>query len=333
MKSSSTALFGMPRKASKVETLMMPSSKIPWGSSRSIPKTKAIKEDFMAGPKTRSFVQLMSLQFTEPEARLPMQIRTTGGVPPDGCADVTEWCKRLLFVTEESGGKCAPVSEGPMEIAERALEFVQDGNIVGLGSGRAATAFVRALGRRVQAGLRVRSVPTSQATAQLATATGIPLVPLTEDLIIDVTVDGADEVDPQLDLIKGYGGALVREKIVAAASRRLVILVGSEKLVSVLGQRGLLPIEVVPFGASFCRRRLQQLGYEAALRGASGGLYVTDNGNHILDCRVSAITHAAELEQRVLSIPGVVGTGLFVGMADTVLVQAGDQVEVRTRTR
>src|SRR5512139_3345448 len=132
-------------------------------------------------------------------------------------------------------------------LATRALEFVTDGNIVGLGTGRAATAFVHALGRRVQGGLRISGVPTSAATAVAARECGIALVDLDAIEAIDVTVDGADEVDPHLNLIKGYGGALVSEKVVAAASRTEVILVTSEKLVAVLGQRGILPVEVIPF--------------------------------------------------------------------------------------
>ena len=218
-----------------------------------------------------------------------------------------------------------------MTIAERALDLIQDGYTVGLGSGRAATAFVEALGKRVQAGLRVRGVPTSQATADVATRCGIPLISLDEDTSIDVTVDGADEVDPQLNLIKGYGGALVREKIVAAASRRLVILVGAEKLVPVLGTRGILPVEVVPFGAALCRRRLQAMGHASTLRALDGRAFVTDNGNHILDCRVAAITDPADLDRAIRSIPGVVGTGLFVGMAHTVLIQDGERTDVRQR--
>ena len=136
--------------------------------------------------------------------------------------------------------------QGPLErLASSALEYVRDGMRVGLGSGRAASAFVRALGARVREGLAVRGVPTSENTGRLARDLGVPLSGLDEGLI-DLTVDGADEVDPRLDLIKGYGGALVRERIVAAASRRVVILVGREKLVPVLGTRGRLPVEVVP---------------------------------------------------------------------------------------
>jgi ribose 5-phosphate isomerase A len=218
-----------------------------------------------------------------------------------------------------------------MTIADRALESISADNIIGLGTGRAATAFIESLGKRVQAGLHIRGVPTSQASADLATRLGIPLIPLREDVVIDVTVDGADEVDPRLDLIKGYGGALVREKIVAAASKRLVILIGADKLVPALGSRGRLPVEVVPFALGFCRRRLAELGHAARVRATDGRVFVTDNGNHILDCAVSGISDPADLDRRMLSIPGVVGTGLFVGMAHTVLIQNGETIEVRER--
>lgn len=217
--------------------------------------------------------------------------------------------------------------------AERALEFVEDGQVVGLGTGRAASDFVRALAIRMkEGGLSVRGVPTSKATQELAAELGIPQVAMEDVEEIDVTFDGADEVDPALDVIKGYGGALVREKIVAAASRKLVILVGHEKLVSRLGQRGRLPVEIVPFAAAFCRRRFRTLGFEADLRsGPDGEPAPSDNGNWILDCRVERIPNPAQLDSALLAIPGVVGTGLFVGMADAVIVQEGDRVEVRER--
>lgn len=218
-----------------------------------------------------------------------------------------------------------------MNITEHALEFIQKGHVVGLGTGRAATDFVRALGRRVKAGLRIRGVPTSQATADLAQQLGIPLTTLNEVERIDVTVDGADEVDPQLDLMKGLGGALVREKIVAAASERLVIVVGSGKLVPLLGTRGILPVEVVPFGLVFCRTQLLKLECDPSPRVTDGRLFQTDNGNHILDCKISVLTNPAELEQAIQAVPGVVGTGLFLGMAHTVLVQGGEEVEILER--
>ena len=162
-------------------------------------------------------------------------------------------------------------------------------------------------------------------------AAGIPLVSLDDVESIDVTVDGADEVDPNLDLIKGLGGALVREKIVASASRRLVIVVGAEKLVSALGEHGVLPVEVVPFGLAWCGRRLAHLGYPATPRQTDGKLFVTDNGNYILDCKTPVLRNPLEVEQLLRAIPGVVGTGLFLGMAHTVLVDDNGRIEVRQR--
>jgi ribose 5-phosphate isomerase A len=210
-----------------------------------------------------------------------------------------------------------------MTIYERALELVPDGASLGLGSGRAASAFIELLGQRVRAGLRVRGVPTSRASEELARRVGVPLTTLEEGMPLALTVDGADEVAPNLDLIKGYGRALVREKVVACASRRLVILVGRDKQVRVLGERGKLPVEVVPFALPLCRRRLADLGLDPVPFEKDGTLFVTDNGNHILDCGVRPIDDPGTLEAHLRSIPGVVGTGLFLGLADTVLV--GDE--------
>jgi ribose 5-phosphate isomerase A len=216
-----------------------------------------------------------------------------------------------------------------MTIVERALELVPNDCRIGLGSGRAAQAFVRALGDRVRSGaLRVHGVPTSDQTASLAKQEGIPLWTLAEAGILDLTVDGADEVDPHLDLIKGYGRALVREKIVAASSRRLVILVGEEKLVSQLGMRGKLPVEVIPFALPLCERRLEELGCRPIPYVEKGALFVTDNGNHILDCGIDPIPDAPRLEMDIRAIPGVVGTGLFLGMAETVLVGDRDTFQL-----
>jgi len=208
-----------------------------------------------------------------------------------------------------------------MTIIERALDLVQNNSLIGLGSGRAARAFVKALGERVrEEGLRVQGVPTSEETAGLARQEGIPLLTLAEAGTLDVTVDGADEVDPSLNLIKGYGRAFVREKIVAASSRRLVIVVGDEKLVPQLGTRGRLPVEVMPFALSLCKQRLSELGYRPVPYVDAGELFVTDNGNHILDCEIAPIRDAARLEADIRAIPGLVGTGLFLAMANTVLV-------------
>lgn len=222
-----------------------------------------------------------------------------------------------------------------MTVAERALAMIEDNAAIGLGTGRAATEFVKTLGLRVRDGLRVRGVPTSAATAELARELGIPLTTLDQSGELEVTFDGADEVDPNLDLIKGYGGALVREKIVAASSKRLVILVGPGKEVGTLGGHGKLPVEVVPFGVPLARRRLAALGLPPIVRhDADGHDFLTDNGNIILDCHVAPIQDPAALERSILDIPGVVGTGLFIGMAHTVLIQAEDgSVTVRTRDR
>jgi ribose 5-phosphate isomerase A len=208
-----------------------------------------------------------------------------------------------------------------MTIYERALDLVADGTTIGLGSGHAAEAFVRLLGERVRSGkLHVRGLPTSEATAALARQEGIPVLSPAEVGTLDLDVDGADEVDPHLDLIKGYGRDFVRERIVAAMSRRLVILVGEEKLVPRLGSRGKLPVEVVPFALPLCERRLRDLNCPAAPFRKDRELFVTDNGNHILDCAIGPLDEPAALERDILAIPGVVDTGFFLEMADLVLV-------------
>jgi ribose 5-phosphate isomerase A len=201
---------------------------------------------------------------------------------------------------------------------------------IGLGSGRAASAFIRALGARVGAGLRACGVATSEASAALAREVGIPVADL-DELPLDLTVDGADEVDPALDLIKGYGGALVRERIVAAASRRQVILVTADKLVARLGARGRLPVEVLPFGSPLCERRLAALGCPARLRESGGRPFVSDNGNLILDCAIQPPTDPVALEAAIRRIPGVVDTGFFLGTAELVLVAEAGRVRTLTR--
>jgi ribose 5-phosphate isomerase A len=203
-------------------------------------------------------------------------------------------------------------------LGEYALRYVKPGNTVGLGTGRAASAFIRALGR---SNLQARGVPTSNASAKLARSLGIELVSLEQVGKIDVDFDGADEVDPRLNLLKGYGGALVREKVVAAASRRRVILVGAEKLVKSLGARGSLPVEVVPFAEAFAVRRISALGLKPKVRtDGDGSYFFSDNGNLILDCALGRIRNPARLDRQLTEIPGVVDAGLFIGVADLVLV-------------
>jgi ribose 5-phosphate isomerase A len=214
-------------------------------------------------------------------------------------------------------------------LATHALGFVRAGDVVGLGSGRAAEAFVRALGARVRDGLRARGVPTSDATERLARELGIDLVGLEAE--IELTVDGADEVDGRLNLIKGHGGAFVRERIVAAASRRQIILVTSDKLVETLGARGTLPVEVMPFAAPFCRRRLEDLELKPTLRVQDERPFVTDNFNVIFDCAPGPIEDPARLEQAIRAIPGVIDTGLFLGTADLVVVADGGVVRELAR--
>lgn len=220
-----------------------------------------------------------------------------------------------------------------MTNSDYALQLIVPGQVIGLGSGRAASAFIRALGEKYRQGFKVRGVPTSQTTAALAGEYGIPLIDLDDIDQIDLTVDGADEVAPNLNLIKGLGGALVREKIVAASSRRLVILVGAEKLVSTLGDHGVLPVEVVPFALPLCLRRLSDLGCPPSPRARDGKLFVTDNGNHILDARIGPIADPASLEAAIEAIPGVVGTGLFLGMTNVVYVQDGEKVQTMERPK
>jgi len=224
-----------------------------------------------------------------------------------------------------------------MTNAEVALQYVTDGAAVGLGTGHAAEAFLRALADRVRAGMRVRGVPTSRASESLGRSLGIPLVPLDDAIPLDVAVDGADEVAPNLDLIKGWGRALIRERIVAAAAKRFVVLVGPEhvqvKLVDRLGRRGKLPVEVVPFALPLVKRRLAALGLPAEPFSDGGSLFLSDNGNHILDARVGPLDDPAALDRAIRDIPGVVGTGLFLGLADVVLIEDGGQVEVRERRR
>lgn len=205
---------------------------------------------------------------------------------------------------------------------------------LGLGSGRAAEAFVRALSVRVADGLQIVGVPTSQATADLARRLGIPLARIDEVEGLDISFDGADEVDDQLDLIKGYGGAMLREKIVAASSNQLVILVGPEKLVRHLGERGRLPIEILPFGETVVRRALGKLGLDTIRRlDERSETVVTDNGNWILDVKLYPPFEADRLEAAITAIPGVLGTGFFLGMADAVIIGREGGVDIRRAQR
>ena len=215
--------------------------------------------------------------------------------------------------------------------AENALNLIRDGQIVGLGTGSTAKFAIEGLGRLVREGLSVKGVPTSIATERMAIQLGIPLVDLNDAGTIDITLDGADEIDPDFNMIKGGGGALTREKLVALASTKRVILVDESKLVSRLGVSRQLPIEVLPFSWTMSARLISGLGCLANLRRQGEMPFVTDNGNHILDCEFGPIEDAAKLEKLIKLLPGVVDSGLFIGIADTLVIGFDDRVEIRER--
>jgi len=219
------------------------------------------------------------------------------------------------------------------EAAARAsLRFVKDGQVVGLGTGSTAAHFIRLLGEQVKSGLRIRGIPSSERSREQAAGLGIPLTTLDECPEIDVTVDGADEVDPQLRLIKGGGGALLREKIVASATKYYVIITDATKRVPVLGKFP-LPVEVIKFAQAVVRKKIEVLGAAVELRlGTDGKPYLTDENNYIFDCRFGQIPDADGLARQLSAMPGVVEHGLFIGMANVVLVASGSEiVELRAR--
>jgi len=204
--------------------------------------------------------------------------------------------------------------------AERAVEYIKDGMTVGLGTGSTAYWAIEKLGAKVHEGLDIKAVATSVRSEEQAKKLGINLISFSEIDKIDITIDGADEADFGLNLIKGGGGALVREKIAAAASRLLVIVVDESKLVKYLGKFP-LPVEIVRFGYEVTIRKLQGLGCETVLRKTeNGSYYVTDNGNYIVDCHFNRIDNPKELHTEINLIPGVVDSGLFVNMADRIIV-------------
>jgi ribose 5-phosphate isomerase A len=221
--------------------------------------------------------------------------------------------------------------EAEKEAAARAsLKYVHDGQIVGLGTGSTATIAIRYIGDRVREGLKIRGIPTSIASRDLAIQLGIPLTNFDEVQEIDVTIDGADEFDPALNLIKGGGGAMLREKIVASATNKLVIVTDSSKQVPVLGKFP-VPVEVIGFAEALVTKNIAELGASVAQRkDAAGKPYVTDEGHHILDCRFAQIPDPATLARKLSEMPGIVEHGLFVGMAKVVLMaKAGDVAEFR----
>jgi len=215
--------------------------------------------------------------------------------------------------------------------ARAAVELVQSGDVVGLGSGSTATHVVRFLAERIRnQGLKIVGIPTSQQTRKLAEQLNIPLTTLDEMQQIDITLDGADEIDRELNLIKGGGGALLREKIIASASRRLIIVADSTKMVPHLGKFP-LPVEVIPFAQALIEQRIRALGAQVSLRRyAYDNPYVTDEGHHILDCSFGEIAYPRKLADSLRAFPGVVEHGLFIDMAELALVaKDGSVIELR----
>ncbi|GIK49491.1 MAG: ribose-5-phosphate isomerase RpiA [Hyphomonadaceae bacterium] len=222
--------------------------------------------------------------------------------------------------------------------ARAALDFIEHGMIVGLGTGSTSAHFVRQLGERVAQGLKVKGVPTSEATRNLAEQTGVPLLEISQVAAIDVDVDGADEVDTAFRLIKGGGGALLREKIVAAASRRMVVIADASKWVETLGAFP-LPVEVTRFGFALTAQRIADAlratgcaGDEVALRvaGKANEPVITDGGNYIIDAHARSIRDAEALAAALQAIPGVVEHGLFLGLAQVVIIGNATGAEVKT---
>ncbi len=206
-------------------------------------------------------------------------------------------------------------------VAEASAALVEEGMVVGLGSGSTAEAFVRALGTRVQQGLNIQGIPTSRRTEHVAREVGIPLTTLSDSQTVDFGIDGADEIDPNLALTKGRGGALLYEKLVAEACNRWVIVASSEKLVDQLGTRIALPVEIMPFGWETTRARVEALGYDAPLRVARDGVPIVTDGNHfVLDCATGPMDDPKAIGDALKCITGVVDHGLFIDLASVALI-------------
>jgi ribose 5-phosphate isomerase A len=215
---------------------------------------------------------------------------------------------------------------------EAALQYVRDGDLVGLGTGSTVKYFLLALGEKVKSGFRVQGIPSSLETARIAHGLHIPLLPYEGEWELDVAVDGADQVDSHFQLIKGGGGALLREKIVASAARQFIVVVDETKCVPVLGKTMPVPVEVIPFGWPNAQRQIRALGWSSRLRQKNNHVFKTDEGNFILDVEVGQIENPATLENRLNSIPGVAENGLFVDRTSLVIIGGTEGVEIRERS-
>ncbi|WP_145523783.1 ribose-5-phosphate isomerase RpiA [Virgibacillus sp. SK37] len=216
--------------------------------------------------------------------------------------------------------------------AEASLEYVEDGMVIGFGSGSTVNWMLKKLGELVKDGLSIQGIPTSQRTERLARELGIPLTDFSEVTKVDIAIDGADEVDGNLNLLKGGGGSLVREKIVDSASDKLIIIVNDKKIVSTLGDFP-LPVEVVPFGWEVTARKLEALGCAPTLRKGKNQIFISDNGNYILDCKFEKISNPKELHESLKETVGVVETGLFISMADQVIVSVNSDIKILTNEK
>lgn len=240
----------------------------------------------------------------------------------DGAGHLGEWRARpaLSFTTPDRRKQAA---------AERAVAEVRDGMVVGLGTGSTAAFAIAALGARVAAGLHIRAIATSEASAALARRHGIGMTDFDADPRIDLTIDGADQVARgTLDLVKGLGGALLREKLVATASARMIVVADDSKLVDRLGAATLLPVEIVAFGWQVAMAQLAAAGCAPRLRIVDGAPFVTDGGNHIADCATGEIADPAALHARLKAMVGVVETGLFLGIAGEAMIGGPQGVQV-----
>lgn len=218
--------------------------------------------------------------------------------------------------------------EAKRRAAERALDFVRDGMVLGLGTGSTANMMLHGLAARLAVGLRIVGVPTSRATERLARRLGIPLTSLDDVPELDLTIDGADEIDPTGQLIKGLGGALWREKIVARASARLVVVADESKLVPRLGTRAPLPVEIAAFGARATLRQIERLGCQATLRQQDGRPFVTDGGNLIVDCYGLPLGEPRQIDALLRALPGVIETGLFLDFAPLLVIGSTEDARI-----
>ena len=222
------------------------------------------------------------------------------------------------------------MSQEKQNAARSAVDQIEDGMLVGLGTGSTAAFAISYLGEKVRSGLTISAIPTSEASKKQAQSEGIPLIDFETSSSIDICIDGADEIDSELNMIKGGGGALLREKIVASSAKRYLIIIDSSKQVETLGTFP-LPVEVIPFGWQVVSRKLKEMNASPELRKSGSQPFVTDEGNYILDCRFNSIPEVEQLEAELNRIPGVVENGLFVAMCDQMIMGKGDQVILKER--